>query len=142
MDSVVLVPVALLAEPVITPVERSRKAHPKKLVLTGALIEAGLTGADSRGSGGAGCAAIPAWSLGGDGSSRLVMCPCAPRAASLPRAAGTSRTLRTATAARQATRATRRRMGGAAPTGTGGLWLVPGENAPPTLPGETSGGPP
>src|SRR5215469_8739323 len=120
MDSVVLVPVAMLAEPVIAPVDRSRKAQPKKLVLTGALIEAGLAGAASLGSGGAGCAVICAWSLAGDGLSRLAMPPPEPNADSLARAAGTNRTLRATTAARLATRTTRRRsMRGGAPTGTG-----------------------
>src|SRR5215472_15217086 len=52
MDSVVLVPVAMLAEPVIAPVDSSRNAQPKKLVLTGGWIAAGSAGAASLGADG------------------------------------------------------------------------------------------
>src|SRR5690242_11511486 len=128
MDSVVLVPVAMLAEPVILPVDSSRKAQPKKLVLTGGWMAAGSAGAASLGSGGAGWAAMLAVSLAGVGSSRLPRCPCAPRAASFPRAAGTSIRLSTTAATREATRATRRRIRGTAPTGTGGSLVVSGRS--------------
>src|SRR5690349_13914431 len=102
MDSVVLVPLAMLAEPVILPVDTSRNAQPKKLVLTGGLILAGSAGTASLGCGGAAWAAMLALSFA-DGSSRP-RGPCAPRAASLPRAAGTSSRLITTTATREATK--------------------------------------
>src|SRR5215469_18823908 len=129
MDSVVLVPVAILAEPVIAPVDSSRNAQPKKLVLTGGWIEAGSAGAASLGSGGGSWDATSTRSLAGGGSSRPVVCPWPPRVASLPRTAGTNSRLSSTAAASETTRATRRRIGGLAPT-VRGLWLFRGKLAP------------
>src|SRR5215469_6938471 len=136
MDSVVLVPVAMLAEPVMTPVDSSRNAHPKKLVLTGEWIEAGSAGAASLGTGGVSRDAMLTWSLADGGSSRPVVCLCAPRAASFPRTAGTSSMVSSTAAQRETTRATRRRIGDSLQL-FGGLWLFRGKRgADATLPND------
>jgi hypothetical protein len=53
IDSVLLVPVAELAEPVSVLVRRSRKAQLKKLALPGPLTAVGTAGARMVGAGGA-----------------------------------------------------------------------------------------
>src|SRR5215472_8549696 len=133
MDSVVLVPVAMLAEPVIAPVDSSRNAQPKKLVLTGGWIAAGSAGAASLGSGGASWDAMSTRSLDGGGSTRPVLWPWAPRAASFPRTAGTNSRLSSMAAPRETTRATRRRIGGLAPTVRGSV-VVSGKRGPDATP--------
>src|SRR2546430_2111172 len=122
IDSVLLVPVAKLADPVIVPDLRSRKAQPKKLALPGPLTALGEAGARRVGGGGGACATT--WTLrasGCDGSAPAATALLRPPSdASAVRVAGTASRARPTAAATQATRTQRGRIGERTPNLRGG----------------------
>src|SRR5579885_479305 len=119
MDSVLLVPVAELAAPVMVPVLRSRNAQLKKLALAGPRTSAGEAGARSVGGGGAACTVILTVCSSGalESPPEAMALLRVPSEESAVRVAGTASRATPTTAAIQASRTQRGRIGDGTPIG-------------------------
>src|SRR5579859_959244 len=117
IDSVLLVPVAELAAPVMVPVLRSRNAQLKKLALPGPRTSDGDAGARSVGEGGGACTVIlTVWVSGAlEPVPEAMALLRLPSEESAVRVAGTASRATPTTAAIQANRTQRRRIGDGTP---------------------------